>query len=169
MIPKDNSVALLLNPKNANVELEKQQTQEAARPLNLQIVLLHAGNEGEINEAMGSLRQQGATALIVSGDTIFNDRRAQIAELTMRYRIPTCCPYRDQAVAGCLMSYGANISVTFREAGNYVGRILKGENPADLPVLQPTKFELVINLKTAKALGLDISPELVATADEVIE
>jgi putative tryptophan/tyrosine transport system substrate-binding protein len=160
MIPKDNSVALLLNPKTANVELEKQQTQEAARPLNLQIVLIHAGNEGEINEAMESLRQQGA---------IFNDRRAQIAELTMRYRIPTCCPYRDQAAAGCLMSYGANISVTFREAGNYVGRILKGENPADLPVLQPTKFELVINLKTAKALGLDTSPELLATADEAIE
>jgi putative ABC transport system substrate-binding protein len=169
LIPKDNIVALLLNPKNANVELEKHQTQEAARPLNLQIVLLRAGNEDEINEALASLRQQGATALIVSGDAIFNDRRAQIAEFAMRYRIPTSCAFRDQAAAGCLMSYGANVSVTFRQAGNYVGRILKGGNPADLPVLQPTKFELVINLKTAKALGLDVPSELLATADEVIE
>jgi putative tryptophan/tyrosine transport system substrate-binding protein len=117
----------LLNPKNANVELEKHQTQEAAGPLNLQIVLLHAGNEDEINEALASLRQQGAAALIVSGDAIFNDRRAQIAEFAMRYRIPTSCGFRDQAAAGCLMSYGANVSVTFRQAGNYVGRILKGE------------------------------------------
>jgi len=169
MIPKDNVIALLLNPKNANVELEKNQTQDAARPLNLQIVPLQAGNEGEINEALENLRQQGATALIVSGDAIFFDRRAQITELAMRYKIPTSCPYRDQAAAGCLMSYGANISVTHREAGNYVGRILKGENPADLPVLQPTKFDLVINPKTAKALGLDLPAELLATANEVIE
>jgi putative tryptophan/tyrosine transport system substrate-binding protein len=169
LIPKDNIIALLLNPKNANVELEKHQTQEAAGPLNLQIVLLRAGNEDEINEALASLRQQGATALIVSGDAIFNDRRAQIAEFAMRYRIPTSCAFRDEVAAGCLMSYGANVSVTFREAGNYVGRILKGENPADLPVLQPTKFDLVINLKTAKALGLDVPSELLATADEVIE
>ena len=169
LIPKDNIVALLLNPKNANVELEKHQTQEAAGPLNLQIVLLHAGNEDEINEALGSLRQQGATALIVSGDAIFNDRRTQIAEFAMRHRIPTSCAFRDEAAAGCLMSYGANVSVTFREAGNYVGRILKGETPADLPVLQPTKFELTINLKTAKALGLDIPASVLATADEVIE
>jgi putative tryptophan/tyrosine transport system substrate-binding protein len=169
MIPKDNIIALLLNPKNANVELEKHQTQEAARPLDLQIIILQAGDESEINEALGSLRSQGATALIVSGDTIFNDRRAQIAELAMRYKIPTSCPYRDQAAAGCLMSYGADISVTFREAGNYVGRILKGEKPANLPVLQPTKFELVINLRTAKAFGLDVPSELLATADAVIE
>jgi ABC-type uncharacterized transport system substrate-binding protein len=100
----------LLNPKNANVELEKHQTQEAA------------------------------------------DRRAQIAEFAMRYRIPTSCAFRDQAAAGCLMSYGADVSVTFREAGNYVGRILKGENPADLPVLQPTKFELVIISKPLRHL-----------------
>jgi putative tryptophan/tyrosine transport system substrate-binding protein len=115
------------------------------------------------------VRQQGATALIVSGDAIFFDQRAQIAELAMRYRLPTSCAFRDQAAAGCLMSYGANISDTHREAGNYVGRVLKGENPADLPVLQPTKFELVINLKTAKALGLDIPASVLATADEVIE
>jgi putative tryptophan/tyrosine transport system substrate-binding protein len=169
LAPKDNVVALLLNPKNANVELEKHQTEEAARPLGLQLIILQASNETEIDEAVGSLRQQGATALIVSGDVAFFGRRAQIAELAMRHKIPTSCPYRDQVIAGCLMSYGANTSDIHREAGNYVGRILKGEKPADLPVQQPTKFELVINLQTAKTLGLDVSPDLLATADEVIE
>jgi putative ABC transport system substrate-binding protein len=169
LVPNANVIAVLLNPKNANVELERQQTQEAARSLGLQLVLLQASYEREIDEAVVSLIRQRATALLVSGDTIFFGQREQIAELAVRYKIPTCCPYRDQAVAGCLMSYGANLSETQRQAGNYVGRILRGEKPSDLPVQQPTKFELVINLKTAKALGVTIPPSLLSTADEMIE
>jgi putative ABC transport system substrate-binding protein len=169
LVPNAAVIAVLLNPKNANVELERHQTQEAARLLGLQLVLLQATGEREIDEAVASLIQQGAAALIVSGDAMFYGRRVQIAELALRHNIPTSCPYRDQTAAGCLMSYGANISETFRQAGNYVGRILKGEKPADLPVQQPTKFELVINLKTAKALGLDVPIGLSAAADELIE
>jgi putative ABC transport system substrate-binding protein len=169
LVPNAAVIAVLLNPKNANVELEGHQAQEAARLLGLQLVLLQATGEREIDEAVASLIQQGAAALIVSGDAMFYGRRVQIAELALRHNIPTSCPYRDQTAAGCLMSYGANISETFRQAGNYVGRILKGEKPADLPVQQPTKFELVINLKTAKALGLDVPIGLSAAADELIE
>jgi putative ABC transport system substrate-binding protein len=160
---------VLLIPKNANVELERHQTQEAAHLLAVQLVLLQATNEHEIDEAAASLIQQRAAALIVSGDVTFFSRRQQIAELALRHNIPTSCPYRDQTVAGCLMSYGANISETHRQAGNYVGRILKGEKPDDLPVQQPTKFELVINLNTAKTLGLDVPIGLSAAADELIE
>jgi putative tryptophan/tyrosine transport system substrate-binding protein len=159
--------AVLLNPKNANVELEKSDTQQAIRALGLHLVLVQASTEDEIDKSFADL--QGATALLVSGDARFDDRRRQIAELAVRHAIATCFPYREQAVAGGLMSYGADITDTFRQAGNYVGRILKGEKPADLPVQQPTKFEFVINLKTAKALGLDVPPSLLARADEVIE
>ncbi len=169
LVPNAAVIAVLLNPKNANVELERSQTEEAARALGLQLVLLRAIDEHEIDEAMENLIQQRAAALIVSGDVLFYGRRAEIAELGLRYKIPTSCPFRDQTVAGCLMSYGANPAETQRQAGNYVGRILKGEKPADLPVQQPTKFELAINLKTAKALGLTIPQSLLATADEVIE
>ena len=148
---------MLLNPKNANVELERRQAQEAARLLGLQLVLLQATGEREIDEAVASLIQQGAAALIVSGDAMFYGRRAQIAELALRIKLHIpATPFRNQTAAGCLMSYGASIPETFRQAGNYVGRILKGEEPVDLPVQQPTKYELVINLKTAKALGLDV-------------
>jgi putative tryptophan/tyrosine transport system substrate-binding protein len=169
LVPNAAVIAVLLNPKNANVELERHQTQEAARLLGLQLVLLQATSEREIDEAVASLIQQRAAALIVSGDATFYSRRRQIAELALRYNIPTCCPFREQTAAGCLMSYGAIISETYHQAGNYVGRILKGEKPADLPVQQPTKFELVINLKTAKALGLDVPIGLSAAADELIE
>jgi putative tryptophan/tyrosine transport system substrate-binding protein len=162
-------IAALLNPKNANFAFERQQTEEAAHSLGLQLLSLQATNENEIDEVFGSLIQQRVGALIVSGDTTFYGRREQIAKLALRYTIPTCCPYRDQTAAGCLMSYGANVSETQRQAGSYVGRVLKGEKPADLPVQQPTKFELVINLKTAKMLGLTIPPTLIALADEAIE
>jgi putative tryptophan/tyrosine transport system substrate-binding protein len=158
--------AVLLNPNNANVELEKSDTQEAVRALGLHLVLVQATTEDEIDKSFADL--QGATALLVSGDARFYDRRGQIAELAVRHAVATCFPYREQAVAGGLMSYGADITDTFRQAGNYVGRILKGEKPADLPVQQSTKFELVINLKTAKALGIDVPATLLAQA-EIIE
>jgi putative tryptophan/tyrosine transport system substrate-binding protein len=169
LVPNAAVISVLLNPKNANVELERHQTQEVARLLGLQLVLIQATSEREIEEAVASLVRQRAAALIVSGDATFYSRRRQIAELALRYNIPTCCPLREQTAAGCLMSYGAIISETYPQAGNYVGRILKGEKPADLPVQQPTKFELVINLKTAKALGLDVPIGLSAAADELIE
>ena len=159
--------AVLLNPKNANVELEKNDTQQAVRALGLHLVLVQASTDDEIDKSFADL--QGATALLVSGDARFYDRRRQIAELAVRHAIATCLPYREQAVAGGLMSYGADITDTFRQAGNYVGRILQGEKPADLPVQQPTKFEFVINLQTARLLGLEIPPTLLACADEVIE
>jgi putative tryptophan/tyrosine transport system substrate-binding protein len=169
LVPNAAVIAVLLNPKNANVELEGHQTQEAARLLGLQLVLLQATGEREIDEVVASLIQQGAAALLVSGDAMFYGRRAQIAELALRYKIPTSCPFRDQTAAGCLMSYGASIPETFRQAGNYVGRILKGEKPADLPVQQPAKFEFVINLQTARALGIEVPNTLLLVADEVIE
>ena len=159
--------AVLLNPKNANVELEKSDTQQAVRALGLHLVLVQASTDDEIDKSFADL--QGATALLVSGDARFYDRRRQIAELAVRHAMATCFPYREQAVAGGLMSYGADITDTFRQAGNYLGRILQGEKPADLPVQQPTKFEFVINLQTARLLGLDVPPMLLARADEVIE
>jgi putative ABC transport system substrate-binding protein len=159
--------AVLLNPKNANVELEKSDTQQAVRALGLHLVLVQASTEDEIDKSFADL--QGASALLVTGDARFYDRRNQIAELAVRHAIATCFPYREQAVAGGLMSYGADVTDTFRQAGNYVGRILRGEKATDLPVQQPIKFEFIINLKTAKTLGLTFPPGLLAIADEVIE
>jgi putative tryptophan/tyrosine transport system substrate-binding protein len=160
---------MLLNPENANVQLEKNDLEEAARHFGLQLVMIQASTENEIDEAVIGGIQQAATALVVSGDALFLYQRKRIAELSARYKIPVCCPYRDQAIAGCLMSYGADIQETYRQAGNYVGRILKGEKPADLPVQQPTKFELVLNLKTAKTIGLAVPDSFLSLADEVIE
>jgi putative ABC transport system substrate-binding protein len=168
-VPNASAVAVLLNPKNLNFEPEKNETQEAARALGLQLVLLRASTEREIDEGFANLSQQRAGALLVSGDVLFSDRREQIAELAARGAVPTCFANRLQAVAGGLMSYGARNTDTFRQAGNYVGRILKGEKPADLPIQQPSKFEFVINLNTAKALGLTVSNSMQLLADEVIE
>ena len=169
LVPNANIIAVLLNPKNAIVELEKNEMQEAARALGLQLVILQASTEREIDGSFANLDQQRAGALLVSGDVLFNDRREQIAELAARHAVPTSCADRQEVVAGGLMSYSASIIDTFRQAGKYVGRILKGEKPADLPVQQPTKFEFVINMKTAEALGLTVPNSLQLLADEVIE
>jgi putative ABC transport system substrate-binding protein len=131
--------------------------------------LLQASTAREIDDAFANLSRKGAGAVLVSGDVLFSDRRGQIAELAARHAVPTCFPNRFQAVVGGLMSYGARNTETFREAGKYVGRILKGERPADLPVQQPTKFEFVINLRTAKTLGLAVPNSIQLLADEVIE
>ena len=169
LVPNANVIAVLLNPKNLNVELEKKETQEAARALGLQLVPVQASTEREIDDLFANLAQQHVGGVLASGDVLFSDRRQQIAELAVRHTVPTCFAGRLQVVAGGLMSYGARNSDTFRQAGNYVGRILKGEKPSELPVQQPTKFEFVINLKTAKALGLTIPHNLLVLADEVIE
>jgi putative ABC transport system substrate-binding protein len=169
LVPNANVIAVLLNPKNLNVELEKKETQEAARALGLQLVPVQASTEREIDDLFANLAQQHVGGVLASGDVLFSDRREQIAELAVRHTVPTCFAGRLQVVAGGLMSYGARNTDTFRQAGNYVGRILKGEKPSELPVQQPTKFEFVINLKTAKALGLTIPHNLLVLADEVIE
>jgi putative ABC transport system substrate-binding protein len=169
LVPNANVIAVLLNPKNLNVELEKKETQEAARALGLQLVPVQASTEREIDDLFANLAQQHVGGVLASGDVLFSDRRQQIAELAVRHTVPTCFAGRLQVVAGGLMSYGARNTDTFCQAGNYVGRILKGEKPSELPVQQPTKFEFVINLKTAKALGLTIPHNLLVLADEVIE
>jgi putative ABC transport system substrate-binding protein len=168
-VPDANVIAALLNPKNANFELEKNETQEAARTLGLELVLLQASTEREIDDSFMTLTQQHAATLFVAGDAFLGGHAEQIAKLAVRNGIPTSFGLREQAAAGGLMSYGASITEAVRQAGNYVGRILKGEKPADLPVQQPTKFEFVINLKTAKALGLTIPQSMLLLADEVIE
>jgi len=162
-------VGVLLNPKNANVELETNDSQTAARALGVELVLLRATDEPGIDKAFASLVEQRAAALLVSGDVLFTTRREQIADLALRYAVPTSVPNREQVLAGGLVSYGANRTDTFRQTGNYVGRILKGEKPSDLPVQQPTKFEFVINMKTAKTLGLTVPNSMQLLADEVIE
>jgi len=169
LVPEVRVVGLLLNPKNVEAELQKERAQEAARALGLQIVFAEASTEREINEAVASLVDKRGAALLIAGDAFLVAEANLIIALASRYGAPTSFMFRDQAVAGGLMSYGANLNETFRQAGNYAGRILKGEKPGDLPVMQPTKFELVLNLKTAKALGLTVPDKLLARADEVIE
>jgi putative tryptophan/tyrosine transport system substrate-binding protein len=169
LAPDAKVIAVLLNPKNANAELEKQDTQEAARTLGLELVVVQASTEREIDDSVGSLSQQHARALLVAGDAFLNGRADQIAKLAVRYALPTCFTLHQSAAAGGLMSYGADITDTWRQVGKYVGRILKGEKPGDLPVQQPTKFEFIVNLTTAKALGLTIPASLLSLADELID
>jgi putative ABC transport system substrate-binding protein len=170
LVPHVHIVGLLLNPKNVEAELQKERVQEAARALGLQIVFAEASTEHEINEAIATLIDKGAAALLIAGDAFLVAESNVIVKLASRYAVPTSFTFREQAVvAGGLMSYGATQYDSFRQAGSYVGRILKGEKPADLPVQQPTRFEFIINLKSAKALALAIPESILLLADEVIE
>jgi putative ABC transport system substrate-binding protein len=169
LVPDAAVIAVLLNPNNANVELEKNETEAAARALGLQLIMLRASTDREIDDAVASLVQQRAAALYVTGDAFFGLQREQIAALAARHAIPTSASGRFQVEAGILMSYGANRVDSSRQFGVYVARVFKGEKPANLPVMQPTKFELVINLKTAKALGVTVPNAMQLLADEVIE
>ena len=169
VVPSATIIALLVNPTNPNSETQVKNTLEAARRLGLELLVLNASAERDFDAVFAKLREQKASALIIGQDVYFNAESARLAALTVRHAIPAIYPLPEFAAAGGLFSYGSSRSDAWRQAGVYVGRILKGEKPAELPVMQPTKFELTINLKTARALGLTIPQPLLATADEVIE
>jgi putative tryptophan/tyrosine transport system substrate-binding protein len=169
LIPTATIIGLLLNPNDPRAETQSGDMQKAAHALGLQIHIVNASTEGEIDSAFATLARLRAGALIVGTGEFFNSRPEQLAELAARHAMPAFYQLRQFAAAGGLISYGTSITDAYRQAGVYTGRILKGEKPADLPVLRPTKFELIINLKTAKALALTIPPGVLAIADEVIE
>jgi putative ABC transport system substrate-binding protein len=169
LVPKAMVIGVLINPSNPEAEREIMMMQEAARTLGLRLEIIRSATANEIDNAFPILLERRVGALIVIADPFFGSRTAQLVELAARYRIPTAYYRREYAEAGGLMSYGTSANEAYRQVGNYVARILKGTKPAELPVYQVVKFEFLINLKTAKALGLEVPPGLSARADEVIE
>jgi putative ABC transport system substrate-binding protein len=169
LLPGARRFAVLVNPTNPNSEYMIMDAQAAAATRGRQIEVLTASTNRDIDAAFTSLMQKGVDALLVTTDPFFANRRVQLQSLATRHAVPSIFSIREFAEAGGLMSYGSSFTDHYRQAGIYVGRILKGEKPADLPVMQPTKFEFVINLQTARTLGLEIPPTLLALADEVIE
>ena len=169
LVPQARVIALLVNPNNAAAEPVVRSTQEAAGAKGVQLRILKASTESEIDGAFATLVQLHADALLILPDPSFLSRREQIVALAARYAVPTIYDWHEFAAAGGLITYGPSFTAAYRLAGNYAGRILKGAKPADLPVQQPTRFELVVNLNTAQALGLTVPPSILARADEVIE
>jgi len=169
LVPQARVIALLVNPNVPATERVTPAVQEAARPNGVQLLILKASTESEIDAAFAALVQRQAGALVSSSNPFFYYRREQIVALAARHAVPAIYEVREYATAGGLISYGPSFRAAFRQVGIYTGKILKGANPADLPVVQPTTFELVVNLKTAKALGLTIPPSILSRADEVIE
>jgi putative ABC transport system substrate-binding protein len=169
LVPQAKSIALLVNPNNAFAERVIRDVEKTARAKGLQLHVLKAGAEGEFQVAFASLVQLQAGALLVSPDSFYISRREQLVALAARSAVPAIYEWREFTAAGGLISYGTSLIGIYRQVGIYAGKILNGAKPADLPVQQPTTFELVINLKTAKALGLTVPPLLLAQADEVIE
>ena len=169
LTPKAYKVGVLVNPNDLDMEFQSKEVSDAAATLGLRSVILKASTERELDEVFATIAHEGIDGLVVGADPFLSSQRNRLAELAARFKVPAIFQFRDHVVAGGLMSYGASITDSYRQVGIYVGRILRGEKPADLPVLQPTKFEFVINLKTARALGREIPPTLLALADEVIE
>ena len=169
LFPGASPIAVLLNPKYPAVAQQAQELAEAARRLDRPIVILNASTDAELDVAFATLARQRVVAMLVASDPFFDTRQDQIAAFTAQQKLPAIYHFREYAVSGGLMSYGVSLSEAYREIGIYATKILKGAKPADLPVMQSVRFQFVINLKTAKALGLQISPTLLATADEVIE
>jgi putative tryptophan/tyrosine transport system substrate-binding protein len=169
LVPSATSIAVLVNPTRPGVDAQLTQAQEAARRLGLTLHILQVSSEQDLDAAFVKLNQLRANALMITADALFTDRRDQIIALTKRHSVPTIFQFREFAVSGGLMSYGPEFGESYRQTGILAGRILRGEKPADLPVIQPTKFELVINRRTAKSLGIDVPTSMQMLADEVIE
>jgi len=169
LVPYAAVIAMLVNPTFAGTDAITNDMQAAARALGLKLNVLKASSEHDLEAAVASIGQLGAGALVVASDPFFFGRRDRVVTVVAHHAVPAIYQFREFAAAGGLMSYGTNLADGYRQVGVYTGRILKGEKPGDLPVVQPTKFELVINLKTAKTLGLDVPDKLLARADEVIE
>jgi putative ABC transport system substrate-binding protein len=169
LVPTGALFAVLVNPSNANADYQLKAVQEATRDVGQQIHILHAITEQDLDTAFATMSHLRVGALLVAADPFFNSRRDHIVALAARHAMPAMYETREFTVAGGLVSYGTSIADGYRQVGIYTGRILKGEKPADLPVMQSTRFEFVINLKTARALGLDVAPLLLVRADEVIE
>ena len=170
LVPGIGRLAVLVNPSNATLsEITVRGVEAAARRMGVQVQVFNAGISREIDAAFANLVRERSDAVFVGGDAFLTSRRVQLATLAARYMIPSSFSQREITEVGGLMSYAANVRDTYRQAGVYAGRILKGAKPADLPVMQTSKFEFIINLQTARALGIDVPPTLLATADEVIE
>jgi putative tryptophan/tyrosine transport system substrate-binding protein len=169
LVPTANIVAALVNPNTPAAEIQSTELQTAARTLGLKLHVLHASSERDFDAVFANLAQQRSGGLVIAGDALFTSLSEQLAALALRQAVPTIYQFREFVAAGGLMSYGDNLADSYRLTGVYTGRILKGEKPADLPVMQSTKVELVINLKTARALGLSVPLSLLGRADEVLE
>jgi ABC-type uncharacterized transport system substrate-binding protein len=169
IVPDVTLVAVMINPTSPESEASAQDIQKSAAAIGRQVIILRANNERDIDAAFTAIMERRAGALLVGNDIFFNSRRSQIVNLAARNKLPAIYEFREFVDAGGLMSYGTNLADIYRQAGDYTGKILKGTKPADLPVLQLTKFEFVINLKTAKDLGIKISDNVLSLADEVIE
>jgi ABC-type uncharacterized transport system substrate-binding protein len=169
LVPAATTIGLLVTPSSPETETERRDIEAAAQATGCQLVMLDASSEQDIDTAFATFVQRGIGALLVGSGPFFNSNREHLVALAARHAVPSSYSLREYAVAGGLMTYGASITDAYRQLGIYAGQILKGKKPADLPVMRATKFELVINLKTAKALGLEVPPTLLARADEVIE
>jgi putative ABC transport system substrate-binding protein len=169
LVPSAKTIAYLTNSSIRTTQLEVQSAQEAAKALGVDLQVLSASNDQEIEAAFAGLTELKAGAIVVAGEPFLDSRRAKVVALAAKHAVPASYGWRENVELGGLLSYGSVLKDSYRNAGIYCGRILKGEKPADLPVMQPTKFELTINLKTAKALGLTVPAAILTGADEVIE